>query len=291
MVYILLRLFRVKQYIKNIFVLAPLFFSCRFTEFSAIAQTASAFILFCLTASIVYIQNDIADVAADRQHPRKKHHPLPAGLISILQARILCVFLLTLIGAGAYLLPLENRVYVLAVLLLYVLINICYSLRLKHVVILDVFIIATGFILRVYAGALAINVPVSGYIFTTTFFLSLFLGFSKRLAEAAKNYDARPVLKSYTVENLKTYVTVTAALTIMSYALYTLEPATIARFGTSRLIFSVVFVTYGLFHYQQLIQTPASEEDPTENMYHDKTLIGVCAAYCVYVILVLTKII
>ena len=287
----LLRLLRVKQYVKNVFVLAPLFFSFKFLEAAAVLQAVSAFVAFCLAASFIYINNDIADMEADKTHPRKRLRPLPAGRISVFSARLVAFLLLLLALAVSCFAPVDQRFKLLLVLAAYVAVNVLYSWRLKHIAILDVFVIAAGFILRVYAGAYAIGVPVSSYIFMTTLFLSLFLGFSKRLSEAAKHKETRQVLQLYSLEGLKAYALITAALTIMSYALYTLEAATLERFETNRMIYSVVFVVYGIFHYLNIITTPSSEEDPTENLYRDKPLFLTCLAYLVYVFLIFVKII
>lgn len=288
----ILHLIRVKQWIKNAFVLAPLFFSLKFTNLAAVEQTLITFISFCFISSFVYINNDLADIEKDRLHPVKKNRPLPSGKISASFARILSLFLFAAAFILTYFFDSENRDKVMIVFALYIILNIFYSFKLKHIAILDVFIIATGFILRVYAGAYAIGVPISSYIFMTTLFLSLFLGFSKRLSEAVRTAAlTRGVLEQYTVPALQNYVVITISLTIMSYALYTLEPSTIARFSTNRLIYSIVFVIYGLFRYLNLANHANSQEDPTENLLKDKALIITCLGYVLFVLSIFLKII
>lgn len=288
----ILHLIRIKQWIKNAFVLAPLFFSLKFTNLGAVEQTLITFISFCFISSFVYINNDLADIEKDRLHPVKKNRPLPSGKISASFARILSLFLFAAAFILTYFFDSENRYKVMIVFALYIILNIFYSFKLKHIAILDVFIIATGFILRVYAGAYAIGVPVSSYIFMTTLFLSLFLGFSKRLSEAVRTSAlTRGVLEEYTVPALQNYVVITISLTIMSYALYTLEPSTIARFSTNRLIYSIVFVIYGLFRYLNLANHTNSQEDPTENLLKDKALIITCLGYVLFVLSIFLKII
>ena len=176
--------------------------------------------------------------------------------------------------------------------MIYVLINILYSFKLKHVVLVDVFIIAIGFILRVYAGAYAINVPVSSYIFMTTLFLSLFLGFTKRKMELAHSgTTTRSVLENYSDNMVSQYIIISVALTIMCYALYTLEPSTIDRFATNRLIYSVIFVIYGMFRYLYILDKYENVEDPTENVLKDKGLISICVIYVLYVFAIFMDII
>ena len=204
-------------------------------------------------------------------------------------AELIALFLLGISVVCMFFLNSEKTVYTL---FLYVIINIIYSLKLKQVVIIDVIIIACGFILRVYAGAYAINVPVSSYIFMATLFISLFLGFSKRRGELIRNgANARDVLTKYNAETLNSYIVISMALTIMCYALYTLEPSTIERFKTNRLIYSIIFVIYGMFRYTYILESDKNSEDPTENLVKDKSLFITCGLYVLYIVAIFLKII
>ena len=285
----ILKLIRVKQWVKNAFVLAPLLFSLKFTEFASDFNAALAFAAFCLTASFVYILNDILDRKRDALHPHKKNRPIASGRINLPTAWALAF--LVLFGA-VFCLEVLGNVKTAITIGLYVLLNVFYSFKLKHVVLIDVMVIAVGFILRVYAGAYAINVPVSSFIFMTTLFLSLFLGFTKRKSELLKTgSETRQVLNRYSDAMVDQYIMITVALTIMCYALYTLEPQTISRFDTNRLCYSVIFVSYGLFRYIYILNSSSDAEDPTENLFKDKGLILACFLYVGYVLAIFLKLI
>ncbi|MFI3173490.1 MAG: UbiA family prenyltransferase [Eubacteriales bacterium] len=189
----ILKLIRIKQWVKNAFVLAPLLFSLKFTDLTANINAILAFFSFCFISSVVYVINDICDRKRDAIHPKKKHRPIASGIISPFVAKIIAIILCCLTCLLLYLL---DSTKTSIVILLYVLINILYSWKLKHIVLIDVLIIAVGFIFRLYAGSYAIDVPVSSFIFMTTLFLSLFLGFTKRKGELLRSgLDAREVLR------------------------------------------------------------------------------------------------
>lgn len=283
-----IKLIRVKQWIKNAFVLAPLLFSLNFMNMQADIKALLAFLAFGFTASVVYVMNDILDRKKDALHPKKKNRPIASGKISVKQALFIVAGLLVVDAVCLFCLPLKTALTIL----IYVLINILYSFRLKHIVLVDVFIIAIGFILRVYAGAYAIGVAVSSYIFMTTLFVSLFLGFTKRKMELQHSgVTTRKVLKSYSDNMVTQYIVISVALTIMCYALYTLEPSTIERFGTNRLIYSVIFVIYGMFRYLYILDKYKDVEDPTENVLTDKGLVAICFLYVLYILIIFTHII
>lgn len=283
-----LKLIRIKQWIKNAFVLAPLLFSLQFTDMKSVVHAFEAFFAFSFAASAHYIFNDIMDKDKDAHHPQKKNRPIASGTISIFQA--LLVLLLLICGTIACLWSL-NQIKTAVTIALYLLMNLIYSWKFKNFVLLDVFMIAFGFVLRIYAGAYAIGVSVSSFIFMTTLFLSLFLGFTKRKGELIRHGTAsRVVLKEYGTEMLSAFIIATMALTIMSYAMWTLESNTLANFGTHRMVYSLVFVIYGLFRYLYVLDKYANSEDPTENLYKDKALLLCCVAYVIYVILLFLNI-
>lgn len=285
----ILKLIRVKQWIKNAFVLAPLLFSLKFTEMGAVVQSALAFAAFCFIASAVYVMNDILDRKKDALHPKKKNRPIASGKIQpVTGGGIACL----LIVAAAVCLFILGSAKTAMTIMIYVMLNILYSYKLKQMVLVDVLVIAVGFILRVYAGAYAIGVPVSSFIFMTTLFLSLFLGFTKRKAELIRSgSEGREVLEKYSKEMVNQYIVISVALTIMCYALYTLEPSTIARFSTNRLIYSVILVIYGMFRYIYILDKDENVEDPTESLYRDKGLMGACILYVLYVLAIFAEIV
>lgn len=284
-----IKLIRVKQWIKNIFVVIPLFFSLKFIETSDCINALSAFFLFCFVSSFVYVLNDIMDREKDKLHPKKKFRPLASGALSVSFAYFLLAVLAGIVILLLFKISHEKVFYVIC---LYLGMNVLYSFKLKHLVLADVFVIALGFILRVYAGAYAIDVQVSSFLFMTTFFLALFLAFSKRKSELCKTGElTRSVLKKYSAEIINQYIIITAGLTILCYSLYTLEPHTVERFGSNRLIYSVFFVTYGIFRYMYLLNFLEEIEDPTEAIYEDKGLFLTCVGFCVYILLILFNIV
>lgn len=283
-----LRLMRPKQWIKNSFVLAPLIFSKELFDAEPLLTAVRAFAAFCLTASCVYIINDMSDIEADRSHPEKRTRPLASGAISTTQASILLAVLLTLsVGLSASMRPRFHLA-----LITYFVMNIAYSVRLKEIVLVDVFIIAAGFMLRVLGGAFAIGVQVSSWIVLCTLFTSLFLGFAKRRGELQLLQQIHPpaerkVLTSYGIGFIDQMLTIAAAGAVISYALYTVAPRTIETFGTEKLIYTTVFVIYGMFRYLYLIHMKNSTENPTNAVVSDLPIVTVTIVWaltCVAVI-------
>lgn len=270
-----IKLIRPKQWLKNGFVFAPLVFAKELFQPEPLLLTFRTFAMFCFTASMVYIINDTIDVEADRAHPKKKNRPLAAGTISIPAAYGILVVLLildVLLGMGMpdkFLLLLGS----------YFLMNLAYTFKLKEVFLLDVFIIAAGFMLRVLGGAYAISVYVSSWLILCTLFISLFLGFAKRRGEivamqAAGAMSERKVLQHYRLAVLDQMLTITAAGTVISYALYTVAPRTVTVFGTDKLIYTTVFVMYGVFRYMHLIHTTEAVENPAAVVSTDFPIIA-----------------
>ena len=272
-----LKLIRPKQWLKNVFVFAPLVFAQELFT-GAFVKSLMAFAAFSLTASAVYILNDMADVEADRIHPEKRHRPLAAGTIGTMEAIGLMAFLLalTVILVG----HMDSRF--VALLAFYFLINLGYSFKLKEVVLLDVFIIAAGFMLRVLGGAYAIDVEVSTWIVLCSLFISLFLGFAKRrgeLVQMQRDSHERKVLSLYKVDFIDQMLTIAAAGAVISYALYTVAPRTIEMFGTEKMIYTTVFVIYGVFRYLYIIHTSSANENPTNAVTSDLTILEIGRAH------------
>ncbi len=264
-----LKLIRPRQWVKNLFVFLPLTFARELFHFAAVYDTFKAFVAFSFVASAVYIVNDITDVAADRAHPQKRSRPIAAGSVSIVEGYVLAGVLLAL--AAFVVVGMDVR-FVL-ILCSYFLINLAYSFKLKNIVLLDVFVIAAGFMMRVIGGAYAIPVEVSSWLVLCTLFISLFLGFAKRRSELVMAKDAafveRKVLERYRVSFLDQMLTIAAAGTVISYALYTVAPRTLQAFGTEKLIYTTVFVIYGIFRYLYLIHTTNSTDNPTNAVTSD----------------------
>ena len=283
----LLRLMRPHQWVKNAFVFVGLLFGHAWHDPHLVTQAVIAFVAFCLVSSAIYTINDIVDIEQDRQHPKKCKRPLASGSVSVPAAVMLAVLLGVLGLALAY----NASQIVLMILIGYALMNIAYSLRLKHVVILDVFIIATGFMLRILAGTLGIGIPPSQWLLLCGLMVTLFLGFTKRRAEIiALSEDKtthRKVLEHYSPVLLDKMIGVTAAGLIMSYSLYTMNADTIRIHNTPNLIYTVPFVMYGVFRYIYLLHHQSRGGDPSHDLVRDPHLLIVVGAWLVATIVLI----
>jgi len=261
----MIKLCRPKQWIKNGFVFAAIVFSGHLFNIFDIMNTIFAFFLFSFISSTIYIVNDIADVEEDRNHPKKKLRPIASGNVSINQAKLLAMFLFIVVGVGSLLLDVRLSL----ILLTYFVVNLLYCFKLKKLMLIDVMTIAFGFILRVLAGAVAINVEISSWLLICTGLLSLYLGFGKRKNELIvlmdKSSSHRETLKHYSLEYLNRILLVVLGLTIMTYILYTIN-------GTQykNMIFTIPFVLYGTFRYEYLIISKNSGGSPEDTFLEDK---------------------
>ena len=270
----LFELIRPKQWIKNLFVFAPILFAGQLLNLPLLMQNMLAFIAFCGVSSSVYVLNDIIDVESDRAHKKKRYRPIAAGDVSVNQAKILFFILLLFTTLICFKL---NYLFALTIVF-YFINNILYTFKIKNVVLLDVFSISTGFILRVIGGAVAIDVSVSSWMIITTIFISLFLGISKRRAELSgpnqENLEKqRKVLSDYDVVFVDQLNTVAATGTIISYALYTVSEKAISAFHSDKLIYTTPFVIYGIFRYLYLLHQKNMGESPTSIVTKDIPII------------------
>lgn len=280
-------LLRPKQWVKNAFVLAPLLFGGRATDPGALVRGFLAAFLFSMLASGIYAMNDAYDAEADRAHPRKRLRPIAAGRISRRTGALVGIGLAGAASVAATFL--EPRFGLVA--LTYLLLNVVYTLKLKSVVILDVFTVASFFLLRILAGSVVVGVTPSIWILLCGGLLALYLGFAKRrnelvvLGQGSKEH--RTVLSKYGPVFLDQMSGVLLSVTIVSYIMYTLTSDTAARVGTDVLSYSVVFVLYGVFRYLYLTHQHGEGGDPSETLLTDKPLIGsviLWFAYCGWVI-------
>lgn len=264
---------RPSQWVKNVVVFAGLVFSQSYGQFNKVLQSLEAFAVFCALASAVYLFNDIRDRDNDRAHPHKRHRPIAAGRLSIPVA-VIAALVLAVAGIwGAR--TIAQPFFITA--LLYVGLNVAYSMFLKHVAIIDVMIVALGFVLRAIGGAEAIDVAISPWLIVCTTFLALFLGLGKRRRELVELADQaaehRKVLSRYSPHLLDQFIGITTASTIVCYALYTLSPATQAKFGTDQLIWTLPFVLFGVFRYLYLIHGEDGGGNPTSTLLGDSPLL------------------
>ena len=271
MVLQLLRLVRPQQYVKNGFLFMPLFFSLRIDDIHLLWRTLVAFVLFSAIASSVYILNDISDINEDKAHPIKKHRPLASGAVSKRLAMSIMFVLLVFGEVAAFLL---DHVFFF-ILSGYFLINLAYSLILKHVSILDITIIAAGFVLRIYAGAIIVDVPVSMWIVLMTFLLALFLALAKRRDDVLLAADGRQIRKNidgYNLEFVSASMVIMAAVVLVSYILYTVSPDVQARFHSHYLYATAFFVVLGILRYLQLALVYNNTANPTDIVLRDRFL-------------------
>jgi 4-hydroxybenzoate polyprenyltransferase len=282
----LLKTLRPHQWVKNLFVLAALVFAQKLTDTELVLRTLVALLAFCALSGAVYAFNDVRDVDADREHPTKRHRPIAAGVLSPRTALIWAVALAaSAITAGAMLsgwLALFSSIYLAQ--------NIAYSVKLKQVAYVDVGLIASGFLLRVLAGAAAIAVPVSGWLLACTVLIATFLGFGKRaheLAWAERNgmsTATRAALAGYRLPQLRIAMYVLGCLTVAAYTAYTLSPHTIDMFGTEKLVWSAPCVAIGIVRFLSLALWHPRDESPTEAMLRDPLFLGNGLAVCGIVI-------
>ncbi|MFO7448298.1 MAG: decaprenyl-phosphate phosphoribosyltransferase [Ignavibacteriaceae bacterium] len=289
------KLLRVPQWIKNSFVFVPLLFSQHLFHIAYLIPVLQAFIIFCIISSVIYIINDIIDIEADRAHPAKQFRPLPSGKISKQHASVLAFILFT---AAAIPLSQFNTGFIIAVGAYFIL-NLLYSLVLKHIVLLDIFSIAAGFMLRIIGGALVIDVEISSWLILTTMFISLFLAVMKRRSElmlimpdeAVKEGATRKVLAFYSINFADQMATVASAGVIICYALYTVSSRTISVFRTENLIYTTPFVVFGIFRYMYLVYMNQKGENTTEIMITDIPMIVTVILYIITAILIIYSVI
>jgi len=282
------RTLRPHQWVKNVFVLAPLVFAKEIFDPVLLQNALSAFLIFCLLAGAVYAMNDLADIEADRVHPVKRFRPIASGRVPTTVARFVAAALVVGSLGWAYLL----RPAFALVAAIYFAQNIAYSFKLKQVAYLDVGFIAAGFVLRVIGGGYATNTPVSLYLLGCTALLALFLGFGKRrheLAAAGKSSLQRAALEQYTKGGLDWALAITGLTTVVTYVVYTLDPRTEAFFRTRYLWPSSLFVLLGVGRFLQLVKSRPKSESPTQEMLRDGPFVAIVLLWVALVMLVVYR--
>lgn len=281
------RSLRPVQWVKNLIVFAGLIFSRNFDNAEDWFLALGTFGVFCALASAIYLFNDIRDRESDRAHPQKRTRPIAAGELSVGMAAGTSVVLAVIGLGGAWLLGTP----VLVTVFIYVLLNSAYSIGLKRIALVDVMIVALGFVLRAVAGAEAIDVEISPWLVVCTLLLALFLGFGKRRWElVALGGDAtshRAALAGYTTHLLDQLIAVTTASTVVAYALYTLAPETQAKFGTDQLIWTLPFVLFGVFRYLWLIHGAQKGGNPTSALLRDWPIVVTAGLWLATVLIII----
>lgn len=269
----LIQLIRPHQWIKNLIVLLPVFFGGALLRWNAVYAGLITTLAFSLTASSIYCLNDIIDINDDRQHPVKRNRPLASGAVSIVQGYILMGLMFILSMTSMFFLP-SHQVETASVILFYWLLNIAYCLRLKRYAIIDVCIVAFGFVLRILAGGYATNIQLSKWIVLMTFLLMLFLSFAKRRDDVVRMNETGHAPRQNTIRYNLTFInqaiTITASVTLVCYIMYTMSPETIQNFHTDYLYLTSVFVLLGLLRYIQISVVDKKSGDPTKVMIHDR---------------------
>jgi len=278
---------RPSQWTKNVLVFAGLIFGEKLLDPSAAGRAALAFAVFCLLAGVVYIVNDVHDREGDRRHPEKRRRPIAAGDVSPQLALTFAGILA--ISALAIALTISRAFF--SVSLLYVVLLVLYTMSLKHVVIMDALTLASGFVIRAWAGAIAVDVTMSHWLLLLTLLGALFLALSKRRAELVMLADGavqhRAILAEYSPYLLDQMISVVTASTLLAYAFYTIDPETVAKFGTDRLLWTVPFPLYGIFRYLYLVHQRDGGGNPSEMLLTDRPLLGCVALWGLSVILIL----
>ena len=269
------RVIRPQQWIKNVFVLVPLFFGGSLLDTTDIVAAVTAAMAFCFISSSIYCLNDIIDVEDDRRHPTKCHRPIAAGKISVAQAYVMMALMVALSFGSVALLG-GYALGVGVVVGLYLLMNVAYCLVLKRYAILDVCTIAFGFVLRLFAGGIATGIALSNWIVLMTFLLTLFLSFAKRRDDVLKmnqtGHAPRKNTSRYNLDFINQAITITATVTLVCYVMYTVSPEVEQRIGTRYLYLTTVFVIIGILRYLQLTLVDNKSGDPTKAMLHDRVL-------------------
>jgi 4-hydroxybenzoate polyprenyltransferase len=283
---------RPKQWTKNLLLFAGVLFSRQAGDPQLLLRAAAGFVAFSVLSGTVYLLNDITDAESDRRHPKKRLRPIASGRLPVAVAWGALIPLLGIAAAVSWWLGPAFAIVVWS----YFLMNLAYSFGLKHQVLIDVFIIAIGFVLRAIAGVellrpVSPTTEISPWLLVCTFFGALFLALAKRRRELANAADAagqqRAVLGQYNPALLDGLLLVSAASALMGYALYTIWPATVAKFGTEQLLYTVPIVTYGIFRYLYLVRVSETTEDPSQVLLSDRPLAGCVVLYLATVLLIL----
>jgi 4-hydroxybenzoate polyprenyltransferase len=267
-----IELFRVHQYLKNLFIFAPLFFGARLADMDALGRTFLAFVAFSLVASAVYIFNDYCDREEDQEHPEKRKRPIASGAVSLRGAVLSMVVSFSL---GMAIAALVNTALVY-IILAYAVLNTLYSIKIKHVALLDISVIAVGFVMRLFAGSAVTGIELSMWIVITTFLLALLLATAKRrddvLIYISTGHVARKVIDGYSLEMLNVVMAILSSVVIVAYLMYTVSPEVIQRVGSDKLYVTAAFVVLGILRYLQVTLVMNKSGSPTRVLLTDRFL-------------------
>lgn len=265
-----LKLLRPKDWAKNLFLFIPIFFSGELFHWHIYPKLVLGFIAFCCAASSIYIINDYRDIEDDKKHPVKSKRPLASGEVSKTLAIVICILLIVCGFVIAYFIR-EKFLFVLSI---YFIINLAYSFGLKNIAILDIIILAIGFVLRIKGGAVIAVIGISEWLNIMVFLLALFMAIGKRrddvLLKLSSGTDMRKAIKGYNLELLNVVLALICAVIVVAYFMYTMSPEVLQRLGTYRLYYTCLFVLAGILRYLQIIFVQASSGSPTKILYKDR---------------------
>ena len=278
----ILKILRPHQWVKNTFIFIPLFFGGSLFDMADWTSSLVAFVAFSFAASAIYSINDIVDVEADKKHPKKCKRPIAAGLVSKRQASLLAIIL----AIAALALPfLLNNWMLSVVIAVYLAMNLCYCIRLKHYAIIDVCIVAMGFVMRIVAGGVATDIVLSRWIVMMTFLLTLFLSFAKRrddvLIMNETGMAPRKNPSRYTLTFINQAITITGGVMLVCYIMYTVSPEVIERFNSPNLYMTSFFVILGLLRYIQLTVVDERSGEPTRLVLSDRLIQLIIAGWII----------
>ena len=270
-----IKLIRPSNWVKNIFIFLPVFFSGNLNNIKILSSCLISFLIFSLTASSVYVFNDIFDKEADKLHPQKCNRPIASGKISIVQAYLIIFFLFLVIFSSFLLfISREIRDSMFLIIIFYILMNLFYSIYLKHLAIVDIFIISIGFIIRIIIGSISSGIQLTHWIIIMTFLLALFLALAKRRDDVmifnSSGIKARKNINSYNISFLNQSMTIVATITIVSYIMYSVQEEVIERFHSSNVYITSVFVLLGVLRYMQISLVDLNSGNPTKILFKDR---------------------
>jgi len=265
------QLLRPHQYTKNLFIFLPAFFSGQMLQAKILTKCSISFVAFCMAASAVYIFNDIRDLEEDRAHPKKKFRPLASGKVSEKHAYMVMMALLVLVGLISY--PWKGLI---TPILIYLILNILYSYKLKHIAIVDVTIIAIGFVIRLTVGSIVTGISLTSWIEIMTFLLALLLGFAKRRDDLIICLNGsgrgRKSIDGYNLEFINVSMGAMSGVIIVAYIMYTLSPEIVLKFNSEKLYLTTIFIVLGILRYMQITYVENKSGSPSELLLSDRFL-------------------
>jgi decaprenyl-phosphate phosphoribosyltransferase len=284
-----LRLLRAHDWVKNLVILLPLFFALRIADLALLAKGFVAVVVFCLVSSAVYIFNDLRDMEMDRIHPQKKSRPLASGAV----ARGSAIALMAALLAAGLAVSAIFSPTMLPFVALYFLLNVAYSLRLKQIPIIDIVIIASGYVIRILVGGVVTDTPISRWIIIMTFLLAMFIGLAKRRDDVVicieTGVEVRKTVENYNLKFIDSALAIMASVTIVAYVLYTVSADIVAKFHTDKLYLTTVFVVVGILRYLQMIFVEKKGAFPVEILFTDRFMqICLCGWFVTFGLLIYT---